>query len=60
MRAMLAIGFVVFGLLSIPCALATDIVTLTAARAVQTLGGSMLYVMGPAVVRSGVGTARAR
>ena len=51
-RRMMACGFLIFGVLSVFCSLSTDIVTLTAARAVQALGGSILYVLGPAVLRT--------
>jgi EmrB/QacA subfamily drug resistance transporter len=51
-RRMLFAGFFIFGALSIPCALSTGIYTLAISRAIQALGGAMLYVLGPAVLRT--------
>ena len=51
-RRLLFWGFLIFGALSIPCALSTDIYMLTVSRALQALGGSILYVLGPAVLRN--------
>jgi EmrB/QacA subfamily drug resistance transporter len=45
----LTIGLLVFGLSSLACGLAPNIYVLIAARAMQGLGGAVLFVMGPAL-----------
>lgn len=51
-KRMMIAGFVIFGALSVVCALSTNIQMLAAARTLQALGGSILYVLGPAILRS--------
>ncbi|MEJ2122936.1 MAG: MFS transporter, partial [Alphaproteobacteria bacterium] len=50
-RRLLIFGFCIFAVGSLLCAVATELYALIAFRALQALGGSILYVLGPAVIR---------
>ncbi|MFG1881301.1 MFS transporter [Micromonospora sp. NPDC049102] len=43
-------GLTVFILASLACGLATDVIVLSTARAVQGIGGAVLYAVGPALI----------
>ncbi|GIH20552.1 MFS transporter [Rugosimonospora africana] len=44
------VGLLIFVLASMVCGLATDVVMLSVARAVQGIGGAVLYAIGPALI----------
>lgn len=50
-RRILMFGFVIYGLGSLCCILAPSLVLLSLSRAVQAIGGTVLFVAGPALIR---------
>jgi len=50
LRRVYTIGFAVFGIGSLACALAPTLAVLVAARVVQAVGASMFFATGPAIV----------
>ncbi|MEM8562494.1 MAG: MFS transporter [Pseudomonadota bacterium] len=51
-RALLYVGFAVYAIGSVLCGIAPNIYILIAARALQAIGGAILFVSGPALVRT--------